>query len=83
MNYVKEHFVTFLKLLSNEPNAQDPFLEGDDLQPLNFLFKVDRNKKFYTYLPIFNKSQKLKASTIAEHIVPRITITEQCTFGRM
>ena len=77
MNYIKEHFVTFLKLLSNEPNAQDPYLEGDDLQPLNFLFKVDRNKRFYTYLPIFNKSQKLKASTISDHIVPRITISEQ------
>ncbi len=75
MTYVKEHFVTFLKLLSNEPNAQDPYLEGDDLQPLNLLFKVDRNKKFSSYLPIFNKSQKLKASTISDHIVPRINIT--------
>ena len=26
---------------------------------------------------IFNKSQKLKASTISDHIVPRITISEQ------
>ena len=75
MGYIKEHFVTFLKLLSNEPNAQDPYLEGDDLQSLNFLFKVDRSKKFSSYLPIFSKSQKLKASTISDHIVPRIVIS--------
>jgi hypothetical protein len=26
MNYIKENFLVFLRLLSNEPNAQDPFL---------------------------------------------------------
>jgi len=44
---------------------------------MNVLFKVERNKRFASFLPIFNKSLKLKASTIAEHMVPRITISEQ------
>lgn len=56
----------FLKLLPNEPpNTEDPFLTAQELQPLSILFKVDRNKPFSTYLPIFNNSQKLKASTIS------------------
>lgn len=40
MHYIKENLMTFLRLLSNEPNAEDPYLEADDLQPLNVLFKV-------------------------------------------
>lgn len=69
----------FLKLLPNEPpNTEDPFLTAQELQPLSILFKVDRNKPFSTYLPIFNNSQKLKASTISEHLSPRIVLTEQC-----
>jgi hypothetical protein len=40
MHYIKENLLIFLRLLSNEPNSEDPYLEGDDLQPLNVLFKV-------------------------------------------
>lgn len=77
MHYIKDNLSVFLRLLSNEPNVEDPYLESDDLQPLAFLFKVDRNKKFSSYLPIFSKANKLKASTISEHLNPRITISEQ------
>jgi len=80
MHYIKENLMIFLRLLSNEPNSEDPFLEGDDLQPLNVLFKVERNKRFASFLPIYNKALKLKASAISEHLGPRITISEQGKF---
>lgn len=67
--------MNFLRLLSNEPNAEDPFLEADDLQPLNVLFKVERNKRFASFLSIYNKALKLKASAVAEHLSPRIIIS--------
>jgi len=42
------------------------------------LFKVERNKRFASYLAIYNKALKLKASAVAEHLSPRIIISEQC-----
>lgn len=44
------------------------------------LFKVERNKRFASYLTIYNKALKLKASAVAEHLSPRIIISEQCNF---
>jgi hypothetical protein len=43
-------------------------LEGEDLQPLSILFKVDRNKKFASNFSIFNKALKLKASVMAKEL---------------
>jgi hypothetical protein len=68
----------FLKLLPNEPpNTEDPYLTAQELQPLSILFKVDRNKPFSSYLSIFTNSQKLKSSTISEHLAPRSILSEQ------
>lgn len=44
------------------------------------LFKVERNKRFASFLTIYNKALKMKASAVAEHISPRIIISEQCSF---
>jgi len=66
----------FLRLLPNEPpNTEDPFLTPQELQPLSILFKVDRNKPFSSNLSIFGNAQKLKASTISDHISPRIVLS--------
>ena len=51
------------------------------IESLNVLFKVERNKRFASFLPIYSKTLKLKASAIAEHLNPRITISEQCNFS--
>ena len=76
LNFIKDNLVNFLKVLSNEPpNTEDPYLTAQQLQPLNILFKVDRSKPFSSYLPIFNNSHKLKASTISQHLHLRITIS--------
>jgi len=41
---------------------------------------VERNKRFASFLTIYNKALKMKASAVAEHISPRIIISEQCSF---